>query len=299
MQLSNGIIDVQVFLPDKDTSYYRSARFDWSGFLAQVTYRGHTFFQNPIKPDDGPSSVLHDPLNTGSGTGIAEEFRDPLGYDTAANNELFLKIGVGLLEKSGPKAYFFAEPYKILKPGQWSVTCGKDWILFEQTISTGFGYGYQYSKKISLVPGKPEISVLHILKNTGTKMIKSNTYCHNYFCFDNDFAGTNYALRFENEIKAIDNFKDKAIISGNSFRLLKNPSGSDPVSGAVNVGTKNEFNLSNSKSRTTVFVKGDNPLSSFYIYIWRPGFCPEPMIDLNIKPGEKQEWTNQYRFRIN
>jgi hypothetical protein len=62
------------------------------------------------------------------------------------------------------------------------------------------------------------------------------------------------------------------------------------------VGSENEFILSNSKTGTRVAVNGDNPLSSFFIYIWRPALCPEPMIDLDIPPGQKQQWTNTYRF---
>ena len=239
---------------------------------------------------------IHDPLNTASGTGIAEEFREPLGYQNAAAGEPFLKIGVGLLQKSSTKAYFFAENYKILQSGEWDVSHGRDWILFEQSISTNFGYSYRYLKKITLIPGKPEMAVLHILTNTGVKPIFSNTYCHNYFLFDKDHAGTNYTLKFTNPIEVLDSFKDKASIEENSFRLLNNLTGNNPVAGAVNVGKKNEFTISNSKTGTEVHVTGDNPLSSFFIYITSPAFCPEPMIDLNINPGQKQEWTNYYCF---
>ena len=262
-----------------------------------MTYNGHTFFQD-WSERESPMPGIHDPLNTASGTGIAEEFREPLGYETAAIGETFLKIGVGLLEKPWNKAYFFAEPYKILHPGEWKINQGKDWILFEQSISANSGYGYRYSKKISLLPGKPEISVSHVLVNSGTRQIISNTYCHNFFRFDKDDAGTNYTIQFAQDVKPIDSFEDKALISGNTFRLINNLYGKTPVSGAVNVGTKNEFIVANAKTGTKISVSGDNPLSSFYLYIWQAALCPEPMIDINIKPGQKQEWTNHYRFEI-
>ena len=293
--LSNGLLDALIFIPDKDNGYYRSTRFDWSGFLAQVTYKKHTYFQDWSEMES-PMPGAHDPLNTASGTGIAEEFREPLGYQNAAVGEPFLKIGVGLLEKKAGKPYFFAEPYKIIQPGGWATTHSNDWILFEQSLSTNFGYSYRYSKKITLVQGKPEITVSHILFNTGVKPIFSNTYCHNYFLFDKDHAGINYTLKFTNPIEELDSFKDKASIEENSFRLLNNLTGSKPVAGAVNVGKKYEFAISNSKTGTKVHVTGDNPLSSFFIYITPPAFCPEPMIDLNINPGQKQEWNNHYCF---
>ena len=295
--LSNGILDALIFIPDKDNGYYRSVRFDWSGFMAQVTYNGHTFFQDWSELES-PMPGIHDPLNTASGTGIAEEFREPLGYENASIGQPFLKIGVGLLEKPWNNAYFFAEPYKILHPGEWKINQGKDWILFEQSISTESGYAYRYSKRISLLPGKPEISVSHVLVNSGTKQIISNTYCHNFFRFDKDDAGTNYTIKFAQAVTPIDSFKDKALISGNTFRLINNLYGKTPVAGAVNVGTKNEFTVTNSKTGTKISVTGDNPLSSFYLYIWQAAMCTEPMITINIKPGQKQEWTNRYHFEI-
>jgi len=36
-KLSNGKLDVVVFLPDKDNGYYRSTRFDWSGLVPCVS----------------------------------------------------------------------------------------------------------------------------------------------------------------------------------------------------------------------------------------------------------------------
>ena len=95
---------------------------------------------------------IHDPLNTASGTGIAEEFREPLGYETATTGQPFLKIGVGLLEKPWNNV-FFSEPYKILQPAEWKISQGKDYILFEKSISSDSGYAYRYSKRISLLPG--------------------------------------------------------------------------------------------------------------------------------------------------
>lgn len=298
IKLSNGILDALVFIPDKGKGYYRSSRFDWSGFMAQVEFKRHTFFQDWTEKDR-PGNGYHDPLNTAAGTGIAEEFRDPLGYEKAVAGDPFLKIGIGLLQKLNKNKYFFAENYKILYTGEWKTSSGSDWILFEQSINTELGYSYIYSKKISLTIREPEISVFHSLKNTGTLQIISNTYCHNFFCFDKDIPGTNYSLQFCNPIELSDSLKAKVSLDGNSIHLLNNIKEKDTVAGALTTGSGYGFTLSNATTGTKVIVSGDNPLSSFYVYISLQSLCPEPMIDLNIDPGSKQEWTIHYRFEAN
>src|SRR5215813_4323923 len=74
--LSNGKLDVLVFLPDKNNGYYRSTRFDWSGVVPCVSLNGHRFF--------GEWFAQYDPLKNDSITGPVEEFRSddgPMGYD--------------------------------------------------------------------------------------------------------------------------------------------------------------------------------------------------------------------------
>ena len=42
--LSNGSVQAVVYLPDTEKGYYRSTRFDWSGVVPCLTYKGHTYF---------------------------------------------------------------------------------------------------------------------------------------------------------------------------------------------------------------------------------------------------------------
>src|SRR5215471_7282282 len=65
--LSNGKLDVLVFLPDKNDGYYRSTRFDWSGVVPCVSLNGHRFF--------GEWFADYDPLKNDAITGPVEEFR--------------------------------------------------------------------------------------------------------------------------------------------------------------------------------------------------------------------------------
>ena len=296
--LKSRYLKVNVLLPDEKNGYYRSTRFDWSGIICQVQYRGHTFFQEWEKYDGTINLGVHDPLNNGTATGTAEEFRNPLGYDEAKIGEPFVKIGVGILEKAENKPHHWAFPYKVIEYGKWKINSDEDHISFVQDLNTQFGYGYQYEKHIVLSKNTPEITVVHTLKNTGNKEINTNPYCHNFFCFDNQFIGKDYKIEFSNRIEAKNDFGTKATVSNNYFYLNNDLSDADPVQGAINANQSKVFTLSNSKTSTSVEITSEVAPDSLYLYIWRMAFCPEPMILINIKPGESFTWATVYNFKI-
>src|SRR6201996_2299335 len=43
-KISNGQITAKVYLPDAKNGYYRSTRFDWSGAIYSLRYKGHDFY---------------------------------------------------------------------------------------------------------------------------------------------------------------------------------------------------------------------------------------------------------------
>ena len=43
-EISNGQIRVKLYLPDAKNGYYRGTRFDWSGVIASLEYKGHNFY---------------------------------------------------------------------------------------------------------------------------------------------------------------------------------------------------------------------------------------------------------------
>src|SRR6185295_14647599 len=42
-EISNGILHARLYLPDAEKGYYRSTRFDWSGVMPSLEYRGHSY----------------------------------------------------------------------------------------------------------------------------------------------------------------------------------------------------------------------------------------------------------------
>ena len=177
-QITNGQIRARVALPDPHKGYYRGTRFDWSGVILSLEYKGHNYYGPWFEKTDpkvrdfvydgpgivaGPSSAI---------TGPAEEFSTNnrgLGYDEAKAGGTFIKIGVGVLRKPEAGNYNNYSLYEIVDPGKWTVKRNSDSIQFTQEVTDpSSGYAYIYRKTVRLTKGKPEMVLEHSLKNTGS-----------------------------------------------------------------------------------------------------------------------------------
>src|SRR5690242_11375781 len=92
--ISNGEIRARLLLPDPARGYYRGTRFDWSGAIASLQYKGHEYF--------GQWFEKYDPKTHDAIMGPVEEFRSDdggLGYAAAKVGDTFVRIGVGVVRK--------------------------------------------------------------------------------------------------------------------------------------------------------------------------------------------------------
>ena len=105
--LTAAATTLTIALPDADHGYYRGPRFNWGGMVTQVTWNGHTLFTELKQP--------HNPLLHDHGAGACDEFGidGALGYDQAAAEGEFLKIGVGALRRISDKGYSFNQPFPV------------------------------------------------------------------------------------------------------------------------------------------------------------------------------------------
>ena len=297
--LKNSQMQVLVFVPDKENGYYRSTRFDWSGIVAQVFYKGHTFFRPwGYSISRTYPLTMHHPDSVNDGTGTVEEFRQPLGFSEAKSGEYFVKIGVGVLVKPDNEPYNFARRYEMKTPIGWEVCITKQRIDFVQIVSTDFGYAYRYVKSIIIHPHKPEFTISHTLQNIGNNPIITNTYCHNFILLDGQQTGDGYEAIFSDSID-INDFKNESIVHSGGKLVLK---GKIPHTDAFgfpifNMEMKNEVVIGNTNSKTSIHISGNQALSSFYFWLSSTAICPEPMIDIHLKAGKSVTWEIRYVFR--
>jgi hypothetical protein len=297
-EISNGPIAAKIYLPDPVKGYYRGTRFDWSGAIYSLTYQGHQYFGEWQKSDD---PYLHDRI-----TGPVEEYRSGdsgPGYAEAGPGGRFLRIGVGVCERPQESNYQWRNSYKVVDPGKWTIGRGGNWIEFTQEVTEPkSGYGYRYTKRLTLTPGKPELFIDHVLQNTGKKAFASNVYNHNFFVIDGQATGPDFSVRFPFDLKADRDLKGYAAVRGKELVYLKEiPAGDNIItlfSGYGATAEDHRFAIENKRTKAGVRMATDRPLSK--LQFWSPNttLCPEPFIDLNVEPGQAERWSIRYEFYV-
>lgn len=292
-KISNGIIDATLYLPDIDNGYYRGTRFDWAGQISDLRYKGHSYFGLWFEKYD---PYLHDAI-----MGPVEAF-DPLGYDAAPVGGSFVKIGIGALQKFEEKGYFFANEYKVVNHGEWKTTKASDHITFTHTLKDT-GYSYVYKKTVQLVPDKPELELIHSLKNTGNKTIETDVLNHNFLVIDTQQTSSDFVVEFPFEVGGRRELPNASNIEGNKII----PEDGDPagknfyvgdITGYRNDAADYNITVSNKKTGAAVNIKADKPFSKLAFWATVKTICPEPFIHVKAKPGQTFTWNITYRFIV-
>jgi hypothetical protein len=295
--ISNGQIQAKLFLPNPDTGYYRATRFDWSGVVASLAYKGHNYF-GVWFPKYDPK--LHDAI-----TGPVEEFRtgdSALGYADAKTGGTFIRIGVGTLRKPEEQKFQQFKTYEIVDPGKWTVKTSRDSVTFTQTLrDPSSGYAYLYKKTVRLAKGSPHMIIEHSLKNTGTKTIETNVYSHNFYVIDGTPSGPDMHVKFPFELQASVPFRGPAGPVGKEMVYQKElPADGTSVYGELaGFGPTNkdfDIQVDNTKTGAGVRLIGDQPLSRVVFWSIRTVLSPEPYIEMKIEPGKEHRWTLNYEF---
>ena len=306
-QLSNGQLKLTIDLPEPGKGYYQGTRFDWSGAIVSLDYKGHSYYSNwygkvdPAMNDFGyqgadvvvgPNSAI---------TGPVEEYSD-LGYNDAKAGGTFVKIGVGALRKENDSRYDHYHRYQIVDGGKWVVRSGADFVEFTQTLDDpSSGYGYVYRKVVRVVPGKPQLVIEHSIKNIGKRAIVGRVYNHNFLRLDQAGPGPGIVISFPFQIQtARPPNKDLAEVRGNQIAYIKPLQGEDVVSTQVrgfgDTPKDYDIRVENVKTGLGMHVTGDRPLSSASLWSIRTVVAMEPYIALNIEPGKEFTWNLNYDY---
>ncbi len=305
-------LHAKIYLPDAKSGFYHATRFDWAGMIESVTYQGHVFYGQWFKRVDpnirdfviDGSDVVASPCT--AAVGPAEEFNTdkglPLGFAEAPVGGTFLKIGVGVLRKKDDTPYNRFGLYDVVDPGQRQMTKKANSIEFTQTVSdASSGYGYTYTKAVVLADGKPEMTLQHRLKNTGSKPIDTNVYNHNFTRVDGEGPGPDYSVIVPHEIQSQrPPAADAAALQGNKFVYLKPVDINDRVSSSLGGFQSGQgaydFRIENAKAGVGERVTGNRPLLSESLWSIHTVVAVEPFIHISIAPGEEFTWDVTYSY---
>ncbi len=295
--ITNGEIHAKLYLPDALKGYYRATRFDWSGVVSSLEYKGHNYF--------GVWFPKYDPKLHDSISGPVEEFRtgdSGLGYADAKVGGTFIRIGVGLLRKPEEAKFEQFKTYEIVDPGKWTVKAGRDSVTFTQRVrDASSGYAYLYKKTVRLVKGSPHMVIEHSLKNTGMRTIETNVYSHNFYVIDGTPSGPDMHVKFPFELKASVPFRGPAGPVGKEMVYQQElaADGTSVYGELAGFGDSSkdfDIRVENAKTGAGVRLIGDQPLSRVVFWSIRTVLSPEPYIQMKIEPGKESRWVLNYEF---
>jgi hypothetical protein len=294
-EISNGILKASIYLPDAKNGYYRATRFDWSGIISSLEYKGHNYF--------GKWFEDYDPTFHGSIMGSVDSF-DPLNYDETKSGAFFVTVGVGRLTKISNKPYKAFTTYPIIDTGTWEIKREAAKIQFHQVLKDK-DYPYEYTKTVEFIEGKPKMVLSYTLKNKGKHTIETQVFNHNFFVFDNQPLSADIELTFAKNVSGTGKgFGDIAELRENKLKIKRYLAKDESVYCASLKGINNNANdynikIDNHKTGAGVRIKGNQPISNLVFWCNAKTICPEPYIKIKIKPGEEFSWENSYEFYIN
>ena len=291
-EINNAFIKADIYLPDPVDGYYRGTRFDWSGNMPGLVYKDHSYFGKWFREY---SPEIHDVI-----MGPVEEFT-ALDYPETKPGESFVKIGVGTLTKPDEKPYAFSRVYPFVNKGRWSVKNDADKVHFTHVLEDKV-YSYKYDKTVELTKDKPELVLLHTLKNNGIRTIETSAYDHNFFVIDNQPVGPDFTIRFPFNLSGGgEGIGELAEIKDQSIEFLRIVKEGETVfcSGLKGFGPGSkdyDFRIENKKTGAGVRIRCDQPFLKLNYWNCATTLCPEPYIKIKIDPGQEFTWKISYEF---
>ena len=311
VQIGNGLIRATLLVPDAERGFYKGHRFDWAGQVSSLKL-GNQEFYGPWfdKLSQQARDVVYDgdQLIAGPHTatfGPVEEFDlnvPPPGFAQAAPGGTFLKPGVGALRRPDDAPYSSFRRYDYVDPGVRTLRRTSRSVEFRHRVSTADGWGYDYVKRLSLTPGKPQLVIDHTLRNTGRNAIGTTVYNHNFLTFGGVGIGPELTVTTPYEIKTTRPLPADAAarLERNRLVYLRRLVDRDRVSTSLEgfgpTAADHRFRIECAPLRAGVEIVGDRPLSQVQVWSIRTNVSVEPFVRLDIAPGQTARWshTNTY-----
>lgn len=303
--LTNGTLTAVVRPPDPKTGFYRGTRFDQAGVITSLK-ADDTEFYGPwferTAPDVLDYVYIGDDLVAGPDSAISgpvEEFA-PLGF--APKPGLFVKIGVGVLRQPDDKPYDKYRHYQIVDGGQRYTHATSSSVTFTQSLK-GAGYGYEYEKSITLIPGTNRMEIDHVLKNTGTTAIDTNVYDHNFLRLapGNSDIRVSFPFTIQPQIAGAANPPAPDLIGfqGNSLVYLRAMKPKERLSftltGFGQEADDYEVRI-DGPTGAGMRITGSDPITRINIFSVDRVQAVEPYIAIHVPPGGEQRWRYTYEF---
>ncbi|MDG1573319.1 hypothetical protein OZ410_13400 [Robiginitalea sp. M366] len=287
--LVNSNIELEIDLPLEG---YEATRFDWTGKIREVKYRGVSLCGAEQRDAPHPE---------GLGWGFYNEFgiEGALGYGEAPIGGWFHKIGVGLLQK-GEGPYDFLKTYPV-QPAAFEVQSAADRLELVCRSEMALGYAYVLHKTIRLLAHG--FALEYRLENTGERPIRTTEYNHNFTAIGQALIGPEYRLRFPFALRP-DSFEEtvnpegKVLLGTQDLSLKGTPK--DPfffshLSGGEAVTA--QWILEHSGHGLALSEQGNFTPAKVNLWGWGHVISPELFHAIALEPGRATAWSRIYQVK--
>lgn len=287
--LKNKHLELLIDLPLEN---YLFSRFDWTGKISKATYNNIEVTSIERTDTDNIKGI---------GQGFYNEFGidSPMGFNETPIGDWFHKIGVGLLKKES-NTYEFLKTYPI-KPCHFKTERSTNKITITCTSDSVIGYAYVLIKTIELFESSFKIS--YKLQNTGTKIIETDEYSHNFIGMNKEAINRDYILSFPSFkikpglfIESI-NKEEKVDIEQHAFKFNNTPKYPfffSNISG--NEMVKATWNLINLKHNIGINETGSFKTNKINLWGWTHVISPELFYHVFVAPNKTILWSRTYEF---
>lgn len=286
LRISSDRLAVEMLEPG--SKLYARTRFDWTGFITQVTLDGAHTFCVPESPRPGEGT---------GGIGLCNEFGSsaPVGYDDARPGDYFPKIGIGLLKRIDDSEYSPFCKYP-LQPFPIGVETARSSVTFTVDPVPVRGYAVRFVKVVTADGDR--VLVDYTLENVGEKRIVTQEYNHNFVGIDDTPFGTDYELKF-----AFDPVPDSEPaafkVDGSAITWPAPPKKAYCHALKGFEGKRTPF--WELKLRTSGLAMREQPSFDWArcIFFGTPHLAStEVFVDIAIDPGDSQQWRREYSFSV-
>lgn len=157
------------------------------------------------------------------------------------------------------------------------------------------GYGYSHSKTVTMVPGKPQMTIEVRLKNTGTKPIDTTVYNHHFTTLSPGNEAIELVAPF-NLVNARPMPSDVIRLEGPRMTYLRAMTGQEQIAsdltGWGSSASDNDFRITNTKTGFGVRLRTDLPIARLLWWSIPSTLSLEPYMAIKLAPGEEKRWTH-------
>lgn len=285
--LKNKNLELHIDDPNEN---YNFSRFDWSGKITQLKYKGIPFSVNERTDNH---------IENDFGKGFYNEFGmdTALGFEEAEIGGWFHKIGIGYLKKDSD-SYDFTKKYKIL-PADFTIESNDNYIKITCTTKEINGYSYVLIKSFSLIEAGFQID--YSLENTGEKDIINEEYTHNFLAINNDIMSENYELNFpfnldSSTFYSLVNPEQKVEIFSDKFAFNGTPNDQFFFSNLVdNKQIANQWKLIHKQLKLGIQESTSFTTDKVNLWGWQHVISPELFCKIFVKSRETYQWKRVYK----